>query len=857
MRVSLFQHDCLASVKCYHGSPKEIVDVVVPTPEQRAESHFSHIACKPLSSFSVATPRFMQCVILLTITLLTSCRVAKHAVAIPPELIARAFDNLQRDHPATMPGSETSEATREDPNWSVLMYIAAETDLKRKDYQLARKKFRDLAERANDQSKDPRSSLWGGSGLGVIALWRWFQLIDREGADQAEVGEALTVADSLSTKRVYSNMTQSGLLPSLPFIGMDVARLSAEIAYKANRPEAMSRFLDFMGVNSTGDLNALDQEIENQMVNQGWATEDRLSLFKLRRQFILPSTNGERLKAAQALHALWQNEKAPSDVRAEAGYEWASFNRRNAANKTEIVNVLTSAFNLEGRIGPVAEKALYLRGMIENSLGAKQPNLFFEDMNSVRRFPNGQLANDALYQIATEHMFGANPDLDQALADFEKLRASPDNHSWIDSAYLSPSMGLIERGKDRDLKTADQLLSEYATRFPDGAFRLRSLFWRGRIAEQIHDPATAKQFFQSIVNAAPYDYYGLRSSIHLNAKPGESPRSMALPPTDSEARRQIRAAYVRSKPEVGFSYTSPFHERLRSAGNNGLYAKVLRMIDGVQKGSGQRLDQIDLRILDQNGMLPAAALLLAYRQDAIAARDSTLTADNLLGLAGFLGFKVRDWPTAIAIASPKSGSSHELIQRLQNDSRYLATSFPNGSSIKTVDQALANAAWFIDRSNTLSQSLMYGVTREESYFYPGAISEVGALGLFQIMPATFRGSSCPRDENVDKSKPTPYLFDPDKNANFWSCWAQTDLAPVNRKEIATVMVKHNAGGAVFSAWRKEWLKAGIDNDLELQIDTYRFPATSAFVHYALRDVVVADAVGMFENGGSAGRETNP
>lgn len=41
---------------------------------------------------------------------------------------------------------------------------------------------------------------------------------------------------------------------------------------------------------------------------------------------------------------------------------------------------------------------------------------------------------------------------------------------------------------------------------------------------------------------------------------------------------------------------------------------------------------------------------------------------------------------------------------------------------------LANAAWLIDGSDALSQSLMYAVIRSESKFYPKAISPNGSLG---------------------------------------------------------------------------------------------------------------------------------
>ena len=55
---------------------------------------------------------------------------------------------------------------------------------------------------------------------------------------------------------------------------------------------------------------------------------------------------------------------------------------------------------------------------------------------------------------------------------------------------------------------------------------------------------------------------------------------------------------------------------------------------------------------------------------------------------------------------------------------------------------------------------------------------------------------------------------------------------------------------------KTWKGRAIERDLELQIDTYRFPATSVFVRHVLSDVAIADAGGLFETGAGAGRRDN-
>jgi len=555
---------------------------------------------------------------------------------------------------------------------------------------------------------------------------------------------------------------------------------------------------------------------------------------------------------------LFENKNAPAEVRAEAAYEWSNFYRQLKEKKKDVVAVLTSAFELAGGSGLIAEKALYRRGMVQNSVNPRNPDAFFADMNLLLdRFPNSRLADDALYQVATEHLFGPRPDQDRAFSYFEKLRAFEGTNDWLDSAYFLAAVGLVDRGTDADLKAADRLLASYVQRFSDGVFRLRCLFWRGRIAERITDTKAAERFFNQIVDEAPFDYYGLRASMHL--EDGASAISMALPRANSKTWGRLREAYRKRGPDVELDGTTPYHDRLRAADRNGLYTQLLAIGDGLGKRFRNRLDNIPLQELDEHNLIPAAALLLALRQDALAARDSALTADNQLRLAGFLGRKLGDWPLAIAMTFVRADAPHRGIMELQNDPRFLATVYPGIDVLDTMKKPLADAAWQIDGSTALSESVMYAVIRNESRYYPGAISGVGALGLFQIMPSTFEGrTDCWKlREQGEKPTPTSYLFDPVRNTQFWSCWVKKEFEPKTRDSIALMLVNNHAGPGDLSEWKRNWKGRAIERDPELQIDTFRKPATQVFVRYVLTDVAIVDASGFFEAGAGASRGEKP
>jgi soluble lytic murein transglycosylase-like protein len=748
-----------------------------------------------------------------------------------------------------------SKVPRTDPDWPTITYLAGEIRIKHHGLEGARSSFRDLAVWA---AEDPYKDGWGGSGLAALGLLRWLQALDENGGSRAEVDKALEVGLALYRTRLFTGMVQSGLLPALPLVEETNARLLSHVLWKAHHPGAKAVFLAFLAIDSQGDHDDVDRAITNAMVEDGSATRERLDLFRFRRQLDLVTGSARKQAAVDELRRLWSNPAAPPDVRAEAGYEWGRYHRTSREKKQEVIAVLTDAYAQAGGTGWAAERSLFLRGMVQNSVEPKRPEAFLADMNELLdRFPRSRLADDALYQIASERLFSVPPDLDGALAGFEKLRSFEGSNDWLDSAYLVAAMGLLDRGAPPDKEAADRLLADYGERFPDGAFRRRSLFWRGRIAEGRKDAAAAERVFGQIAREAPYDYYGLRARLHLEL--GQAASEAALPGPDSEARRALRRAFQKVPPDVELAGRTVYHERLRGAGSDGYYERALQVVNGLGRHFRRRLDSVPLAELDAEGLLPVVALVLSLRQDAQAARDSESTADNRLRLAGFLGHKVGDWPTAAAMLSFREDAPHSRLAELQNDERFLATAYPAEPLLDSLKAPLAEAAWPIDGSADLSESLMYAVMRRESGFYPGAISPVGALGLFQIMPSTFvRTEGCQTlAEPGEKPQPGSYLFDPSRNIQFWSCWVKREFKPRTRADVPLMLVKQHAGSGNLAAWEKTWKGRAIERDLEMQVDVLRFPATQAFVRGVLADLAIVDASGIFAKNPGADQGATP
>lgn len=777
---------------------------------------------------------------------------APAAGRVETQLLTNLFTALRAGDRAFPPEIEAllsgkGETAREDPNWPTLTYLLGEAHRQRGEIEQARVVFRELASwAASNHPAGPYGDTWGGSGLAVLGLWRWLQILDEHGPTRPEeVGQVLEVASNLQETRFYSGMVQTGLLPAMPLLEENVAERLAHVAWKNQRPEATSLFLDFLTIDSRGELDAIDKEIKAEILRRHLADPERLELFRARRLLSLVKTQEQKDRAAEILKGLWENPKTPPDVRAEAGYAWANYKRRQP-DRRETLAILTEVIKLADD-RPLAEEALYLRGTVynrEDQKGDTAPRnveAFRADMlGLLRRFPRSRLADDALFQLATDYLF--EPDLDNALPYFEKLRGFQGRNDWQDSAYYLPALGLVGRGRDGDLDAAKGLLDEYVKRYPDGVFRLRCLFWLGRIAEQRSEPKRAQDLFRQVIDEGPYDYYALRARMHLEEGAGAIKRD--LPRAGSQTQRELYEAYKRGRVDIQLARNSPYHDRLRVAASTGLYRQLLE----IDKGLVQRLDDIPLERLDARGLTPAAALLLALRQDALAAKDSDPTADNWLRLAGLLGYQVQDWPTAIEMSFVRSGAPQQRLTELQKDPRYLATAYPDPANLKTLEQPLARAAWPIDNSTGLSQSLMYAVIRHESRFYPEAISREGALGLFQFMPWVFDGLNR-RWKLLHKSgarSDTEYLLDPGRNTELWARWVNDEFSLEHRDGIAMALMKHHAGSGNVGRWSKYWKKLGPEDDLEYRIETARFNETRNFVHGALRDTAIVDAAKFFE-----------
>ncbi len=751
--------------------------------------------------------------------------------------------------------SKSLQVPNSDPNWPTLTFIAGEIELRRGDVGNARRAFRSLAEWGSAIELDQEDSdTWGGSALTILGLWRWLGILERdESTDTEAVTEAIAAALRLKSTRFYRAMLESGLLPGLPQLEESLARRLAHLAWKIRHPKRRMLFLEGLSTYTTHRLSPADQAIVDDLISDGLLDPTQLQLFRAKRLLALVTTRPEEDRAIRLLKSIWDNASLGKKLRAEAGYLWCDAMRRRGRS-SEIIQILSEVIQLAGD-DEIAELALYRRAMTQDG-----QRLFERDMEQlISHYPDSFLSDDALYQLATRSMFRG--DLHEAIERYQRLQGLPRPHDYEDSAYILPAMGLVGRHDTVNpdmvaIRQADSFLEQYLETYPNGVFRLRSLFWRGRIAESIGDAGIARDRFQRVVQEAPYSYYGIRAQLHLEL--GPEAQSKVLPDPGSATASHVRSSYRSDLVRTRLSRRSAYHQRLQSAGDSGLYRRVLERVSEVERSYRRRLDNISLEDLESEGLITPVGLLLALREDVLAARDSETTADNWLRLAGFAGHEVGDWPVAIEVASvvgERLPWRKRITIDLQSDPSYLATVYPALSKLQPSDlgQVLVDNAWDVGGSSELSRSLMYAVIRNESRFYAGAISPAGALGLFQFMPQVFRNlkTSLKLTEQVGTQSDFDFLSVPRNNVSVWTKWVAAERFGFDERDgVAMGLMKHHAGSGNVRRWDRTWsmIRGGRgESDIEFRIDTPGFSATRVFVQATLRDTAVAEGSEMFRD----------
>ncbi len=717
-----------------------------------------------------------------------------------------------------------SEPDSISPMWPAFEFLLAETYGLRGDHATAYGLYTEVAASG---LRPPGSESPPALTLAALSLLRSARLL-RTGSEPGagEVRHLIELSRPMLAEGRIHDMLGLPVLGGLPRLKEALLHELALLAWGAGDQDTASRiFSTYLEVASTAELGPAETELAEYLVSQGIMSEDRLALVRGIRFYGLRKFEDARRFLADASNA------DSTEIAAEAGYYLARTRSIQGAPRKEILNLLAAA--LDGTQDPdLIQEILFYRATVFNREGGERDiERFAGDLDQlIERFPAGTMADDALYELARHHEMEGNTD--EALRQLARLRDHPGPNDWHDSSYFRAALILFSRAGAGDLVEAMDLLEHLVSMNPGGGLTLAARFWLGRMATELGDTTSARRHFTSVIAACPYDYYAIRSRMHLNAGPRAAGDIWADPAT----RAELPDAYLAGRTEVSPPALSYQYDRVPWALATGLYAAAISADERLrEKMPSKSPSDLTMEDLDRAGAFASVSLLLALRQDALAAAGSDM--NNRLAIASSVGGSAGDWPLAMLLVF---GLDRSLKTQsvMQHDPHYTTAAYP-----PVYARLIASAA----DAHNVPPELLYAVIRRESLFYPVAVSKRGAVGLFQFIPSTF--------ETLDSrwsvlgpsgmASMAVFLRHPALTIELGARWFEEELLERNQGNILLAVMEHNAGYPAVKAWSRVWEDAGRSGDAEYMIETARFAETRIFARSVLADMVIAEAVGLF------------
>lgn len=289
------------------------------------------------------------------------------------------------------------------------------------------------------------------------------------------------------------------------------------------------------------------------------------------------------------------------------------------------------------------------------------------------------------------------------------------------------------------------------------AFRIPALYWRGRAVEQTRGRAAAEPIYAKVLAEAPRSYYGMLAERRVSRAP--------------ETLRKTPAAMLPARPEDAVASDPGFArvDLLRRIGL-GEYAWE-ELEDVVQASVGDHVRLYGASAAYVRDERYHMALRIARRHFGTLA----VSGDPALPRAFWEIIYPLGWRNEVAEAAKRSG---------------------------------------------LDPFLVAAVVREESSYYPRALSRAGARGLMQLMPATARPLADLRGLAFEGGS---LLDDPGANLEMGASFLAGLLKEFGDARIA--LAAYNAG----PRRARDWWKARRTSDLEAWVEQIPYDETRHYV----------------------------
>jgi soluble lytic murein transglycosylase len=308
-----------------------------------------------------------------------------------------------------------------------------------------------------------------------------------------------------------------------------------------------------------------------------------------------------------------------------------------------------------------------------------------------------------------------------------------------------------------DVGTAGEQWARLADAPGGRAFRGAALYWRGRTVEQLRDRAAAETIYAKVVAEAPRSYYGMLAARRVARAP-ETPRR--TPPTTLPAKPEDAIA-----ADPGFARVD-----------------MLRRIGLVEYAWEELEDVVQASVGDHVRLYGASGAYVRDERYHMALRIArrhfgslAVSGDPTLPRAFWEIIYPLGWRTEVADAAQRAG---------------------------------------------LDPYLVAAVVREESSYYPRAVSRAGARGLMQLMPATARPMADLRGLAFEGGS---LLDDPRANLDMGASFLAGLVKEFGDPRVA--LAAYNAG----PKRAREWWKARRTSDMEAWVEQIPYDETRQYV----------------------------
>jgi soluble lytic murein transglycosylase len=397
---------------------------------------------------------------------------------------------------------------------------------------------------------------------------------------------------------------------------------------------------------------------------------------------------------------------------------------------------------------------------------ANRPQEFLSGLQRIeKKFPRSREAVDAKVQRAKYY---ATDEVDFAKSTDNLERAIKAGATGNDGENIwTLGFTYVLWGKyDDALRVFDRYVREY----PDGDYKTNALFWTGKIQERLGRTTERDAALRQVTDEYPYSYYAYRSREILG---------LPLVPL-TEARGPRPEA---SFPDLDAELAKVSEPRLQAV---------------------RELLAVDLR---RDATLEMKTLAAAYPGNL---GISFMLADVYAG-----GGEVFD---AMGI----------LQRRFKTFIRHGGTNIP-----KRLWEILYPLDYWVTirveaEKRNLDPYLVASIIRQESGFEPTTVSNAGAVGLMQIMPAeASRIALAGGLAEIDRQR----LFDPMTNIAVGAAEYSQKLASMKGNHLLAIAA-YNAGEDAVGRWLAQ---TPIDGDPDIFVDSIPYAETRLYVKSVTRN----------------------